>query len=246
MPHRFFVTPAALKDGVVHFTDAQAHQMRDVLRMRAGQEVLALDNLGTEYRVTLREISRSVVRGEIVERRAARGEPKTKIVLYQALVKADKFEWVLQKGTEIGVTEFVPMHTTRAMANNVSKQKYARWTQILTEAAEQAGRGKIPQLQALQSFGDALGQAQTRGGATYVLWENETALDLKRALEITNAEWFHVFVGPEGGFTEQEIALAQTFGAPSVGLGPRILRTETAGMVAISAILYARGDLSHT
>ena len=196
--------------------------------------------------MVLSEVSRTVVRGEIVERRAARGEPLTKIVLYQALVKADKFEWVLQKGTEVGVDEFVPVATTRAIADHAGKNKIARWQQILTEAAEQVGRGKIPSLGAIQTLDAALQAAQTRKGAKFILWENETASDLKRALEDSDAQQYHLFVGPEGGFTQEEISAAQGFGVTSISLGPRILRTETAGLVAASAIFYARGDLSRT
>lgn len=243
MPHRFFVSPDSMYEGAVFFTNAQAHQVRDVLRMRAGHEIIVLDNAENEYRVVLSECSRENVRGEIIASRPARGEPQTTIILYQALIKADKMEWVLQKGTEIGITAFVPIHTARAISDTVSKQKSARWAHILTEAAEQAGRGKIPRLEALQSLETALQHGETRGGAKFILSENERARDLKRALATAQADSFHLFIGPEGGWTEHEIALAEKFGAQSITLGPRVLRTETAGLVAASAILFARGDL---
>ncbi len=246
MAHRFFVTPESLREHAVFFNAAQAHQIRDVLRMRVGQEIVVLDNAGKQARVALSEISRAGVRGEILEMTRAQGEPRTHIILYQALVKADKMEWVLQKGTEVGITAFVPIKTARAIADAVSKQKYARWTQIVTEAAEQAGRGKIPQLESLQSLDAALASAQTRGGAAFIAWESENALDLRRALDGANTDTLHLFIGPEGGLTEQEIRMAQRFGAQSITLGPRILRAETAGIVAASAILFARGDLSRT
>ena len=244
MAHRFFVSAALLQNEAFVFGDAQAHQIRDVLRMRAGQEIIALDNLGNEYRVVLNEISRARVRGEIISQTIARGEPQTQIILYQALVKADKLEWVLQKCTEVGVSEFVPITTARALADHIGKQKFARWQQIVTEAAEQAGRGKIPALANIQTLQAALAHAQARGGAKFILWENENARDLKRALQDISADTFHLFVGPEGGFTAEEIATAEKFGAQSVTLGPRILRAETAGLVAASALLFARGDLS--
>ena len=247
MAHRFFVEPARIQNNALVFADAQARQIRDVLRMRVGEQVIALDNAGNEYRVTLREISRAIVRGEIIERCAARGEPSTKIILYQALLKADKFEWVLQKGTEVGIVEFVPISTTRAIADAVSKQKSARWTQVVTEAAEQAGRGKLPSLAALETFDAALQTAHTAGGQIFVFWESETPLDLRRALDDAgNADTFHLFVGPEGGFTPQEVETARIIGAQSLTLGPRILRAETAAVVAASAIFFARGDLSRT
>lgn len=246
MPHRFFVTPESFRDNAIFFNAAQAHQIRDVLRMRVGQEIVVLDNAGKQARVALREISRVAVRGEILEMTLAQGEARTRIILYQALVKADKMEWVLQKGTEVGITAFAPIQTARSIADAVSKQKHARWTQIVTEAAEQAGRGKIPQIEALQTLDAALKSAQARGGALFIAWENENALDLKQALDGTNADTLHLFVGPEGGLTTQEIETAQNYGAQSITLGPRILRAETAGIVAASAILFVRGDLSRT
>lgn len=242
--HRFFVTPDVIRGDAVNFQRAQAHQIRDVLRMRAGREVVVLDNAGAEFRVVLTECTRESVRGEIAERRQARGEPAVEIILYQALLKSDKMEWVLQKGTEVGIAGFAPVKTTRSIADTVSKQKHVRWMQIVTEAAEQAGRGKIPTVGALQSFDDALGAARARGGTTFVLWEKEDARDLSSALGGTEAKTLHLFVGPEGGLTEQEIETAKEAGVQSITLGRLILRAETAGLVAASVILFARGELS--
>jgi len=243
MTQRFFVSPDSIREREIIFSDAQARQIRVVLRMRPGQEIVVLDNAGNEYRAMLSEITRTRVRGEIVAAYTARGEPKTQIILYQALLKADKFEWALQKGTEIGIVEFVPLVTTRAIADRAGKQKFARWTQIVTEAAEQARRGKMPLLGTLQTLAEALARARRCGGVLLVPWELESAHDLRHALNESDAETVHLFIGPEGGFTEQEIEMAHAHGAQSITLGPRILRAETAGLVAASAILYARGDL---
>jgi 16S rRNA (uracil1498-N3)-methyltransferase len=245
MPHRFFVTPDSIQNGTVHFSNAQAHQLRDVLRMRANDEILVLDNAGNEYRVRLNQIARDKVQGEIVEQRAATGEPHTQIILYQALLKADKFEWVLQKGTEIGIAAFAPVVSERSV-QEVGKNKFARWSQIVTEAAEQAGRGKIPPLYAHQPLPHALQAAKLHGGLALIPWEQETSVDLRTALETRNADVIHLFIGPEGGFSEQEVEIARKKQAQSVTLGPRILRAETAGLVTASAIFFARGDLSRT
>ncbi len=244
MPHRFFVSPNSIRQGTVEFGGAQAHQIRDVLRMRQAQAILVLDNTGNEYRVVLKKVTRNQVVGEIVEQSTARGEAKTRIILYQALLKADKFEWVLQKGTEIGIAEFVPIVTARTVAHTVGKQKFARWNQILVEAAEQAGRGKIPLLHPHQLLSDALVHAQQCGGARVIPWEQERARDLATLLASVNSEMIHLFIGPEGGFTAEEMETARAVGASSITLGPRILRAETAGLVAASAIFYARGDLN--
>lgn len=247
MPHRFFVTPDAIRKGTVSFTGAQAHQMRDVLRMAAGSELVALDGAGNEYRVALDTLTRDTASGTILSQRAATGEPQTQIVLYQALLKADKMEWVLQKGTEVGISGFVPMVTERSV-NDVGKNKFARWTHILTEAAEQAGRGKIPALAEHQSLDAAAKMAAEQGGLLLVPWEQEMTRDLAGALaESLPAEnaalHIHLFIGPEGGFSERDIEVLRGYGAMPITLGPRILRGETAGLVAASAILYAMGEM---
>lgn len=241
--HRFFVLPAAIQGKRVHLLQEQAHQLRNVLRLRANDDILVMDNAGHEYLVRLLEMGSDRVQGEILEQRAATGEPRTHVILYQALLKADKLEWVLQKGTEIGMAAFVPISSERSVPD-AGKNKFARWGQIITEAAEQAGRGKIPLLEPLQPFAKALQRAQTDGGLVLIPWEQENALDLKGALEASDAATIHLFIGPEGGWTAQEVELAQAHGAQSVTLGPRILRAETAGLAAASAIFYARGDLS--
>lgn len=243
MPHRFFVPPESIRGRVVNFSLAQAHQLRDVLRLRAQDEVVVLDNTGAEYLVRLDPVSREIIRGEIVEQRVSTGEPRTRLVLYQALLKADKFEWVLQKGTELGIAAFVPMVTGRSV-RDVGKNKFARWSQIVTEAAEQAGRGKIPALFPHQSLKQALKGAQAEGGLMLMPWESATAHDLAAALQRSAASTIHLFIGPEGGLAENEVELARVNHAEIITLGPRILRAETAGLAASAAIFFARGDLS--
>jgi 16S rRNA (uracil1498-N3)-methyltransferase len=241
--HRFFVSPDSIQIGVIHFNTAHAHQLRDVLRMSANDTVIVLDNTGSEYRVVLQELTRASVAGKILDRRAAVGEPRTQIILHQALLKADKFEWVLQKGTELGIAAFSPIVSERSV-QDAGKNKFARWTQIVTEAAEQAGRGKIPPLHVHQSLARALELAKLEGAVSLMPWEHEKTRDLKMALDAADTKLIHLFIGPEGGFAENEIVQARNQGAQVITLGPRILRAETAGLVAASAILYARGDLS--
>lgn len=243
MPHRFFVSPDSIQNGVVQFNIAQAHQLRDVLRMRAGEEIIVLDNAGNEYRVVLQHVMRDEARGDIVEKRAATGEPRTQIILYQALLKADKFEWVLQKGTELGIAAFSPLVSERSV-QDVGKNKFTRWSHIVSEAAEQAGRGKIPPLYGHQLLSHALRVAPQYGGLVLIAWEQETNFDLQTALAKSDATTIHLFIGPEGGFTEKEITDAREKHVQPITLGNRILRAETAGLVAASAIFFARGDLN--
>ncbi len=239
--HRFFVPSDALQNGELVLREGQAHQIREVLRLRPGERIGALDNTGVEYQVELTEVERAQVRGRIVETLTESREPHTRLVLYQCLLKADKFEWVLQKCTELGVAEFVPVISARVVASSVSRTKQARWERILVEAAEQSARSKIPILHPVKNWQDALAEAQTRGGLALVPWEEERTNDLHKALH--PGEPVHLFIGPEGGFAAAEIEQARTYGIQPITLGPRILRAETAGLVAISAIFLARGEL---
>lgn len=242
--HRFFVRPDSFrKEGLVLLED-QARQINDVLRLRVGDVIVAMDNAGSEFRVKLTHVSSARVQGHITERLDISSEPKTCLVLYQALLKADKFEWLLQKGTEVGISEFVPMVTSRVIMNSVSRAKVKRWERILREAAEQSGRGKIPQLRDLQLFGDALSDGEAKGGVAFIPWEREESGSLRAMLSTASRNGpVCLFIGPEGGFTSDEIEAARAHRITPVSLGPRILRAETAGLVAASAILFARGEL---
>ena len=145
--HRFFITPDQRRGQIVRFDDAQTHQMRRVLRLRPGDRVLALDGQGWQYEVALEEVSNSRVTGLVAAQAAATGEPRVRLTLFQSLLQRDKFEWVLQKGTEIGVTAFAPVITRRSLvrdAGDVGENKLERWRRIIKEAAEQSGRGALP------------------------------------------------------------------------------------------------------
>lgn len=242
--HRFFVGSDSLQNDVLNFAPSQARQIRDVLHLRAGEEVIALDNGGMEYRVVLSKIARDGVSGQVLERALSSTEPRMHLVLFQGLLKSDKFEWVLQKGTELGISEFVPMLTARVVANSVSAKKMERWRQIVREAAEQSGRGKLPQINSLITFEQAISSAERAGGLVLIPWEEERSLDLRTALDSDSRNPAYLFIGPEGGFTPDEIERARKAQARVVTLGPRILRAETAGLVAASAIFFARGELN--
>lgn len=244
--HRFFVAPASIQNAQVQFSDAQARQLYDVLRLHAGEHIIVLDNSGNEYTVELAVVARHAARGRIVETRAARGEPRTRLILYQALLKADKFEWVLQKGTELGIAEFAPIVSARCVVTSVSKPKVARWQNIVVEAAEQSRRGKVPVLHPLQTLETALDSTARSGGLKLIAWEQEDTRDLARVLASSADTTVHLLIGPEGGFAPEEIEQARAHGIQPITLGTRILRAETAGLVASSAIFYARGELNAT
>jgi len=190
------------------------------------------------------------VRGQVVARRPAGAEARVRITLYQALLKLDKFEWVLQKGTEVGVAAFQPIVSKRVVREAVSAKQMERWQRIMREAAEQSGRGLTPPLREPAAFEQAV-QNVGRDALGIIPYEEERAQSLREVLRPTDLTGFqnpsglqvHLFIGPEGGFTPEEVEMARQRAVVPVTLGPRILRAETAGLVAASVILYECGDL---
>ena len=244
--HRFFIKPEQIEGSLVTFGQPQVHQIRNVLRMRPGEKVIVLDNSGWEYVVELREMDRDEVKGEVVEKRLNSSEPRTKVTLYQALLKGEHFEFVLQKGTELGVVSFVPLISERCIVGDVDyvEKRRERWERIVAEAAEQSGRGKLPRIEEPVLFAKACRDLKLRGSFAVMPWEGEKKLSLKEALERGSKPFsVSILVGPEGGFSEREAEMARRYGIITVSLGPRILRAETAGIVASAIILYELGDM---
>ena len=274
--HRFFVPPDWLRSEEAVLVGPTVHQIRNVLRLKAGEEIMVLDNSGWQHRIHLTLVDREEVRGRIVQKTLAPSEPRTKITLYQAVLKGRSFEFVLQKGTELGVVAFVPVVSQRtiiASLDNVSSDRQERWRRIIQEAAEQSGRGRMPELQGPLMLRQAW-EAASQGGVTIVAspsgQDEEAGSDgrrrstrgargrptrtgdrevavvpLRKALRDRRHPPFSVnlFIGPEGGLTARELAEGSRYGAVLVTLGPRVLRAETAGLVAASAILYELGDM---
>ena len=240
--HRFFVSPDSMHGEKIILAGPQAHQIRDVLRMKSGDKIIALDNTGYEYTVSLSKIERQEVIGEVIDKNKSEGEPKVQITLFQSLLAREKFEWVLQKSTEVGVCSFVPVVTQRSIVRrleSVTANKISRWKSIITEAAEQSGRGRIPRLEEPLNFSDVLSGLEdfdcTLLGSAQV-----GAPGLREIIKASGSEIKKIalFIGPEGGFIEKEIAEASGRGAKEFSLGKRVLRTETAAVVASALILY--------
>lgn len=246
--HRFFVNPHQIIGDTVRFRPEQAHQISRVLRMHMGDHLLVLDGTGPVFEVVLQQVETAAVTGQIVSRDPATGEPRTYLTLYQSLLKRDKFEWVLQKGTEIGVSRFVPVITRRSLvrdAATVSPDKQERWQRIITEAAEQSGRGRLPVLAGPMQFEAAVADAIATSDRVLIAWEETNTGNLASALAgLSAAASVALFIGPEGGYDAAEVALAQAQGVTAVTFGPRILRTETAALVGPALILQALGDMA--
>ena len=236
--------------------DPIAHQARDVLRLGVGDSLTLLDGLGGEYPAQIVALERRRVAVRLGERAAAVGatEPPVRLVLCQGMLKAAKYETIVQKGTELGVAAFVPLLTERAVAaaEEMSTCKRARWRKIASEAVEQCGGSRLPALEAPRPLMHALAEMPP-GAAALIPWEGEQGTPLRSALEqaiaasggIAQIPEVRLFIGPEGGFSAGEIALAQRHGAIPVTLGPRILRAETAAIVAAALALDAMERIRH-
>jgi 16S rRNA (uracil1498-N3)-methyltransferase len=245
---RFFVKQENLRGKEVVLEGQPAHQINTVLRKKAGEHIIVLDNLGAEYEIELQTIEKKKVTGQIKGKREAAGEPMVEITLYQSLLSREKFEWVLQKCTEVGVVRFVPVITERSLVRSpdaVKTDKIERWRRIITEAAEQSRRGRIPELALPVKFGQFMATLEGFDCLLMPLAKAE-GVSLQEALSSGGKDkpsTIALFIGPEGGFTEKEIELGRARGAVAVGLGRRILRTETAAVVAASLILYESGEM---
>lgn len=242
--HRFFVPPAAIRGDVVHFPVATAEQIARVLRLRPGDEVAVLDGAGTLYRVTLRQVTREAVEGQATHRERASGEPGVHLALYAALLKGDRFEWTLQKGAELGVARFIPMVTERTVARSlaITAARRMRWGRIVQEAAEVCGRARLPEITEPLSFEAACTEA-ARAEMRLIAWEAEEGRSLEEAWGAHQPGSVALMIGPEGGFTNDEIVLAMEHGCIPFSLGPRLLRAETASVVAVTLILQRAGEL---
>jgi 16S rRNA (uracil1498-N3)-methyltransferase len=233
----------------VHLPEDVSHQVRTVLRLRGGARILVLDGLGWEYVVELVDLHGDRAAGRILERRQAMGEPRLFLTLYAALLKSQRLEWVLQKGTELGVSAFVPTVTERTVLRDVGRvrKKYARWERILREAAEQCRRGRVPHLSEPLSFGDACRVAAADHGRAFLPCVQEGGIGLAEAVR-AGPPWperprLALLIGPEGGFHEDEVRLALQSGIHAVSLGPRTLRAETAALAAATIVMSEFGEL---
>ena len=244
--HRFFVPPAHIEADRVTLTADASRQLARVLRASAGDCITVLDDSGYEYTVTLDSVTARHSTGVITDRYIGEGEARLYITLYQGLMKADRFEYVLQKGTEIGISRFVPIVSGRTVARNVvSPNRLIRWGKIIREAAEQAGRSRLPALQETLSFTEACDGIYK---PAIIGWESEREAGIRDTLarikaDIGDARSISIMIGSEGGLEGSEVEYATSRGIMPVSLGRRILRAETAGVIAAAAALYEMGEL---
>ncbi len=318
--HRFFIDPTLLSNitsptpATITLPEKTAHQVRDVLHLGVGEQLILLDNSGDEVLASVVRSGRAGVEMRLVERRKGKSESPVRIVLCQGLLKSARFEWILEKGTELGVSTFAPILCRRSMAGleEAGPAKIQRWQRIIQEATEQCGRSRIPELLPIRPLMHALNDIPA-GALALMPWEEERQLTLRGALEAFRLSaspspsapsaprvpapsspsaprvpargtptmdecapeddssmvgvplagtlgrgagtmgWgvggagsanggnttVVLFIGPEGGLMAEEVGLAQRYGVQAVSLGRRILRAETAALVAVANVMFA-------
>ncbi|AMV73802.1 16S ribosomal RNA methyltransferase RsmE [Desulfuromonas sp. DDH964] len=240
--HRFFVDPEQLAGDRVLFSGDVLHHIAKVLRMRPGDELELLDGAGEICQCRVLALGRHQGEALVLARRRATEHPFP-VQLLQALPKGDKFDLVLQKGTELGITRFVPVLTGRTVPQSEfsrEENRLLRWRKIVREAARQCRRPVIPEVASPVALTSAL--AAVGDGLRLLLWEEESR-PLAGLLEAPRPAAATILVGPEGGFAQTEVALAAAAGFVPVRFGPRILRSETAGFAVAAILQYVYGDL---
>lgn len=232
-------------DAVV-ISDEDHHYVTRVLRLAPGDRLTLFDGQGGEADAEIVRVGPRASEARVLERRRLDKPAGPEITLVQALARGEKLDLVVQKATELGVHRIIPVTTERAVLtlDHVrSTSRRVRWQKIAREAARQCGRPDLPEVEPVTSLPVALAAAP-RDGLRLLFWEGARGSSLRQVVPVERPSAVVLVVGPEGGFSEAEVARAREVGFAVVGLGPRILRTETAALVALAVIGYAVGDLA--
>ena len=240
---RFFIKPEEMQPDFLVLTGENA-QHGHVLRLKNGEKVLVCDGQGVECLCIVSDVSPDRISLIVQKQQASETEAAVQVSVYMAFPKGDKLEHVIQKATELGVYEIVAFPSARCVSRPDEKslrKKAERWQKIAVSAAEQSGRGRIPQVVILSSYKSALERA-AKCDKALLFYENEQSTTLKMALSGGDYRTVSLLTGPEGGLEESEVAQAKMAGLQICTLGKRILRCETAPLCALSAVMYDAGE----
>ena len=239
MPHRYFTTDIA--DGSAYLNGADAHHLAVVLRAKAGDDVTVCDGLGTDYACRVRLAGKERVEMDIISSHPSESEPHTAVTLYVGYPKQDKLETIIQKATELGAVRVVPFFSRYCVAAPKNEEKKnVRYQRVALAAAKQSGRGRVPEVAMPLSFDKMLRDAAACD--TVLFCDEAGGAPLHSRLKDT-AHSVAIVTGSEGGFSREEAEKAAAAGFLPVGLGPRILRCETAPLAALSVVMALTGNL---
>ena len=238
----FFVSPEQVKEEKIYVEGGDVNHMKNVRRMQTGEELTVNDGEGSQYLCAVESYEADMAVLKILEKKQDESELASKIYLFQGLPKQDKMELIVQKSVELGAYQVIPVATKRAVVKldaKKAKKKVERWQQIAVSAAKQAGRGIIPAVGEVCTYAQALKYAEELDVVLIPYGLAEGMEETKQIIaEIRPGQSVGIFIGPEGGFEEEEVALAMKTGANPVTLGKRILRTETAGLMMLSVLMF--------
>ena len=245
--YHFFSSPENIDGEKVRITGSNVNHIKNVLRMKPGDELLVSDGAGTDYTCALESMNDEEIICAVTGKGESLSEPTVKFYLFQGLPKADKFEHIIQKSVELGVYEIIPVKTARSIVKYDDKKagaKKERWGKISESAAKQSRRGIVPQVKDICTFDEAVRfVSDEKNGISMgiIPYENFKDMNATREIlsEIRPGMSVAIFVGPEGGFEEQEVMKANAAGIRSISLGNRILRTETAPLMLLSILTFA-------
>ena len=240
---RFFVTPEEMQPDFLALTGENARHAK-VLRLKNGEEVLVCDGQGSECLCTVSDVSEGQISLVVQHRQKSATEAAVRVSVYMAFPKGDKLEHVIQKATELGAYEIVAFPSARCVSRpdeKSLKKKLERWQKIAASAAEQSGRGQVPQVLVLQSYARALERAAL-ADKSILFYENEDGRTLHMSLDEGDWNTVSLLTGPEGGLEPNEVEKAREAGLEVCTLGKRILRCETAPLCALSAVMYQAGE----
>ncbi len=237
---KFFLPSELFGEEFVTFDGQTARHVAYSLRMAVGDPITLCDMSGNKYDCIIDSFTKDSVTAKVLSCEKASGEPPCKIILFQALAKGEKMDLIVQKATELGVCEIVPFESRNCIVKSDKKgdlTKTERRRKIATDAAGQCGRGRIPEIRATVSFGEALDRL-SKCEKALLCYEGEGTLPIKALLSEKAPSEIGFMIGPEGGFDKSEVERARALGISLAGLGPRILRTETASLYLLSALSF--------
>jgi len=245
---RFYVNPDRIDDSQVLIDGEEARHIATVLRSQPGDRIILFDGSEYEYEVKILSITSSVVVGQVLSSRLTTAEPPVVVTLVQGLAKGEKMDYIIQKSVELGVNRIIPIQTERSVVKLDGERalgKVKRWNRMTVEACKQCGRIQPPVVEEVSRLGPILERFSGIPGILFYEEQKTNKLGtlINQHRQSMLERGVAVFIGPEGGFSKSEVQMAEEKGVLVAGLGPRTLRTETAGLVALSILMWELGDL---